>query len=170
MKTCDFSGIFQELQNHLPAFESLSEEYNAHQLWFSFNKKALQLTDKYVPSIDSRKLNKQEKPWLTLSILQIIKKQNRAFVKFKNKQTQRNNTQDKLAKLTGEYKRSLNTAREGYFNKLKDKIKTNSKFLEVFKGCGSGAAGITELTLIIKQFLMMPKKTTCLNNFFHSVF
>ena len=54
----NYSGFSEELLDRLPVFECLSEEYDVHYLWGVFKKMLLQLTDKYVPCIDSGKLKK----------------------------------------------------------------------------------------------------------------
>lgn len=165
----NYSGFSEELLDRLPVFECLSEEYDVHNLWDVFKKMLLQLTDKYVPCIDSRKLKKRRKPWVTSSTLRIIKKRRRAFDRYKK--TKSSNHLEKLAELTREYKRSIKGAKEQYLNTLNDRLKTNPKlFWKYLKGCGSDAVGISEITYNQQTVSDDTEKATCFNNYFRSVF
>lgn len=60
---CDYSSISQEIRNHLTVLGAFARNMMLTNHGFLLRKKkTLQLTDKYIPSTDSEKLNKRRKP------------------------------------------------------------------------------------------------------------
>lgn len=165
----DYTSMSQKLLDHLPVFECLAEEYDVHKLWCAFKSKLLELTNLYVPSIDSSMLKKRNKPWVTSGILRIIRKRRRAFLRYKK--TKSNNHLTRLHEVTHEYKLNIKSAKEGYFKRLNDRIKTSPKlFWQYIKGCGSDFLGIREIVHNQHVLLDDTEKATCLNDYFRSIF
>lgn len=79
----DYSRIVEKLEDHLPVFECLAENYSANELWLNFKDKLLALVDTYIPAKQAGKLRKRKKPWMTSSILRLIRKRRRVFGKLK---------------------------------------------------------------------------------------
>lgn len=58
----DYSRIVEKLEDHLPVFECLAENYSANELWLNFKDKLLALVDTYIPAKQAGKLRKRKKP------------------------------------------------------------------------------------------------------------
>lgn len=165
----DYSNISKALRDHLPVFECLAEDSDVHKLWSLFKSKLLDLVEKYIPSIDSTRLKKRKKPWMTSAILRLRKRRRRAFIRYKR--TKSDTHLQKLSEITHEYDLNVRSAKAQYFEKLSDCMKTNSKlFWKYIKNCGSDPVGISEIVQNGQVISDDAEKATCLNNYFQSVF
>lgn len=165
----DYPSISARLLDYLPVFECLVEEHSVEYLWNTFKNKILELSEQYIPSMDSAKLKKRKKPWVTYSILKLIKKRRRVFKKYKKMKGKVH--YKKLQELTREYKEESVNAKQHFFKRLNENMSTNPKpFWQYLKGCGSDPVGINELIFDGRTLSNDTDKATCLNNYFQSVF
>lgn len=65
----DYSSISDKLLDFLPVFKCFAEEHEVEFLWSTFKQKLFDLTEKFVPSIESARLQKRKKPWITFRVL-----------------------------------------------------------------------------------------------------
>lgn len=159
----------EKLQNHLPVFECFYDECDIHELWRLFEQKLFELRDAHVPSIDSARLKKRRKPWVTASLIKMIRKRRRAYLKFKR--TKREDDFSRLLVLTREHKEKLKTAKEEYFKTLDVKMKKNPKlFWHYLRECGTDSSGVGEIVYNQQVISGDLEKATCFNNHFKSVF
>lgn len=165
----DYSSISDKLLDFLPVFECFAEEHEVEYLWSTFRKKLLDLTEKFIPSIESARLQKRKKPWITFRVLKLVKKRRHEFQRYKRTKTHAHFK--RLQELTREYKSLSKKAKEQYLKRLNDKMKTNPKpFWQYLKGCGSDPVGINEIIYNERTLSDDAEKATCLNRYFQSVF
>lgn len=165
----DYSSISDKLLDFLPVFECFAEEHEVEYLWSTFRKKLLDLTEKFIPSIESARLQKRKKPWITFRVLKLVKKRRHEFQRYKRTKTHAH--VKRLQELTREYKSLSKKAKEQYLKRLNDKMKTNPKpFWQHLKGCGSDPVGINEIIYNERTLSDVAEKATCLNRYFQSVF
>lgn len=111
----DYSSISEKLYSYLPVFECLADDVDVHELWRLFKNKLFELIDEHVPNVDSSKLKKRRKPWMTSRLLRLIKKRKRLFAKFKR--TKQTCHYQKLCQITQEYKKRYKRGQGHLFQK-----------------------------------------------------
>lgn len=165
----DYEGISSELRESFLSFECIAEEMSVEDVWMLFKQRVISLTEKYIPSIDVRKLKKIEKPWINGGLLRIIKKRKRAYARYKKKSSASN--LQILKELLTTYKETAKKSKQDYLQRLEDTMKTNNKQLWKFmKLCGNDQMGIPDIMVHGELLTDAGQKACVFNNYFKSVF